>query len=246
MRLPAIFLFAMLASTPMLTHAADLQPLMCERGKLLLSEDFASGTLNKDWQVAKGKYEIVDGALKGTELAADNHPGVLNHALKARNLIAQFEIRFEGGKGASLSLNSSQGHVCRAAITPTGFTVNKDSRDKNKTDKAALLGSHPIAIKSGEWHTLLVEICGPEIVAQLDGPDHVAFGAHDGLDVDKATIRFPVTGDSIFIKNLRVWEAGTRNANWDATKKTLEAQRLKTPAKKAAGARSPGKNGAAK
>ncbi len=246
MRLTASILLMILASASTLSRADDLQPLMCERGKLLLSEDFASGTLGKDWQVAKGKYEIVDGALKGTELTADKHPGVLGHAIKARNLIVQFAIKFEGGKGAALSLNSSQGHVCRAAITPTGFTVNKDSRDKNQTDKAALLGSHPITIKPGEWHTLLVEICGPEMVAQLDDAEHVAFGAHDGLDVDKTSIRFPAIGDSIFIKNLRVWEAGPRNANWDATKKKLEAQRPKTPAKKPAAGRPRGKAGVSK
>lgn len=237
MRMSTSILMLSLAFTSTLAGAADLQPLMCERGKVLLSEDFASGTLGKDWQIAKGKYEIVDGALKGTELAADKHPGVLGHAIKARNLIVQFAFKFEGGKSTAMSLNSTQGHVCRAAITPTGFTVNKDSRDKNKTDKAAVLGTHPIAIKPGEWHTLLVEISGSEMVAQLDGAEHVAFGAHEGLDVDKASLRLPVSGESICIKNLRVWEAGTTKADWDATKKKLEAQRPKTPAKKPAPAR---------
>lgn len=234
MRLPAMILFVLLTITSAPNFAAEVQPLMCERGKSLLSEDFASGSLGKAWQVAKGKYEIVDGALKCMELPADNHPGVLAHAIKTRNLIVQFEVKFEGGKGTAMSLNSTQGHVCRAAITPAGIAVHKDSRDHGKTDKAALLGSNTVAIQSGQWHTVLVEICGPEIVAQLDGPEHVAFGSHEGLDVEKATIRFPASGDSIFLKNLRVWEAGPRNADWDTTKKKLEAQRPKTPAKKPA------------
>lgn len=233
MRLPTSILLITLTSTLNLV-ADDIKPLMCERGKSLMSEDFSSGTLSKEWQAAKGKWEIVEGALRGTELAADNHPGVLGHALKCHNIIAQFSVKFEGtGKSTALSFNDSHGHVCRATINVTGFTVNKDSRDHNKTDKPALLGAHKIAIKPGEWHTMLVEIYGKDMVAQLDGAEHVAFGANDGVDVDKTTIRFPASGDSIFIKNLRVWEAGPCKADWDETKKKLEAQRPKTPAKRA-------------
>jgi len=245
MRLFTVILLVLLASLATLGHAADLQPLMCERGELILSEDFSSGSLGKDWQVAKGKFEIVDGALKGAELPADDHAGVLAHAIKTRNLIVQFAVKFEGGKSTAMSLNSAQGHVCRATINPAGITVNKDSRDKNKTDKAAQLGTQRVAIQPGQWHTVLVEIRGPEIVAQLDGPQHATCGSHEGLDVDKTSLRFPVSGDAVFFKDLRVWEAGQPKATWDATKKKLESQRPTTPAKKPAAKRGAAKTGAA-
>lgn len=224
MRQFVVILFVAIATA---LQAEDLKPVMCERGKLLLSEDFATGPLGADWRVLKGKWEIADGALKGAELASDSHAAVLGRDLKCRNLIAQFSFKFDGAKSAAFSLNFAKGHVCRIAITPAGFTVQKDKAGKNTEDKAAKLDTVKCAFAPGEWHTMLVEVCGKEMLACVDGK-LAAFGAHDGIDVDKTSVRFPVVGDSVFIKNVRIWEAQPASG-WEAAKKKLEAARTKPP-----------------
>src|SRR4051794_33190173 len=54
-------------------HAADPAPKLAERGKQLFSDDMKAFD-TKSWSVAKGKWEAADGATKGAELPADNHP----------------------------------------------------------------------------------------------------------------------------------------------------------------------------
>lgn len=223
MRPFTVILFIVLAAT---LQAEDLKPLMCGRGQLLLSENFNNGPLGTDWQVAKGKWEIADGALKGGELEVDHHPAVLVRQLKCHNLIAQFEFKFTGAKAMAFSLNDQKGHVCRVTLTPAGFTVQKDKAGKNTDDKPARLDMLKCAIAPSEWHTMLVEVSGKEMLASVDGK-HTVFGTHEGIDVDKTSVRFPVSGDSIFIKNVRIWEAQS-TSGWETEKKVLESSRQKT------------------
>jgi hypothetical protein len=219
-----VLFFAMMSAG----YAGELKPLMCEQGKLLMSEDFTVGPLSQDWKVAKGKWDVVDGTLKGAELDADHHPAVLDHALKCHNLIAQFSFKFAGGKSMALSFNNTNGHVCRVTITPAGFTVQKDKAGKNTSDQPAKLDAVKYTFTPGEWYTMLVEICGREMLARVDDKN-MGFGSNDGVDVDKTSVRFPVAGDSVFIKNLRIWEAQIKS-DWDATKKKLKTDHPQQPA----------------
>ena len=63
-------------------YAADAVPepktQMTERGKLLFADEF-NQPLSKEWRSAKGKWEIVEGALKGAELKSDMHGAVTRH-----------------------------------------------------------------------------------------------------------------------------------------------------------------------
>ena len=68
------------------------------------------------------------------------------------------------------------------------------------------------------------------LLARLDG-ELVAFGANDGLDVDKASVRLVVSGEGAGFKDLQVWEA-TANKTWEATKTKLqEARKAREAAK---------------
>ena len=71
------------SSDPQQLRAALLGPKPAGRTALYDALALAADHL------AKGKWEIADGALKGAELPADQHPAVLGHELKCRNLIAQ-------------------------------------------------------------------------------------------------------------------------------------------------------------
>src|SRR5205814_10065220 len=84
--------------------ASEPKPLLTERGKLLVSDDF-NQTLSKDWKMGKGKWEIVDGALKGSELKADMHGATNRRTLAFQNVVIQYSFKLEGAKTTSLSIN---------------------------------------------------------------------------------------------------------------------------------------------
>ena len=200
---------------------SEAETLMCERGKLLLSDDLDK-PLGKAWKAAKGKWEIVGGSIQGAELAADMHGAVARVNLPHRNAVIQYSFKLQGAKTTSLSINDAKGHNSRVIITAAGFSARKDDHDHEGPDKAAVLQAVKTPIAAGEWHTLVIEIQGPDFLARLDGKQ-IAFGSHDAINVDKTNIGLTVGGESVSFKNLRIWEA-TAKSDWAATKAKLEAK----------------------
>lgn len=197
------------------------ETVMCERGKIVLSDDLDK-PLGKTWKAAKGKWELVAGSIQGSELAADMHGAVTRTNLSLRNAVIQYSFKLQGAKTTSLSINDAKGHNSRVIITPTGFSARKDDHDHEGPDKAAVLQAVKTPIAEGEWHTLVVEIQGPDFLARLDGKE-IAFGSHDAINVDKSNLGLTVAGESVSFKNLRIWEA-TAKSDWPATKAKLTAK----------------------
>ncbi len=199
--------------------AADPPPpqaRMLTPGKSLLTDDL-TGPLSADWKAAKGDWKAADGALRGAELKDDKHAAVVGRPVAFRDAIVEVAFKFDGAKAASLSLNAAKGHVCRVNLRPTGFSVQKDDQDgKNGPDKGAQLGSCDAPFKPGERHTLGLELRGPEMLATVDGK-HTAYGTHAAVDMDKASVRLTVSGESVQFKNVRVWE-GKPNPDWEKRK----------------------------
>lgn len=221
-RLAVLLLPLLCANTLTADPPVPLKTLMTERGKLLLADDFKK-PLGSDWFGKKGKWEIVDGALRGTERPEDMHGAVRRHTLAQHSLVIQYDFKLDGARQTTLSINGEKGHVCRVLIRPTGFTVQKDKDKKDTSSKPVALDTCQTAIKPDEWHTLLVEIHGEEMLACLDGKQ-VAFGSHKGIDVKKTNFGLTVAGESVSFRNLRVWE-GQANPSWKTTKAKLLAQK---------------------
>jgi hypothetical protein len=191
--------------------------LMTVPGKLLYSEDFTR-PISKDWRLGKGKWEIVYGVLRGSELASDMHGAVIRYPLAFDSIVIQYSFRLDGAKQTTLSINAEKGHISRVLVQPTGLSVKKDA-DKKKKDKGIVLGKVDTPISPGAWHTLVVELQGKEILANLDDK-HIAYGSHEGIDRKKANFGFTVAGASASFKNLRVWE-GRPNPAWETTRAKL-------------------------
>ncbi|HEY5314487.1 MAG TPA: hypothetical protein VIK18_18285 [Pirellulales bacterium] len=196
----------------------DSQTLMADRGKLLLGDDFSSLPA-KPWTMAKGRWEIVDGALQGAEIKSQMHGAVMRHPLAFDNAVIQYSFKLDGSKMTSFSINDPKGHNCRVTIGPNGFAVRKDDHDHAGPDKAVLLQNRAVKIEPGTWHTITIELLGPALLAQLDGGP-VAFGENPALDVKKSNIGLTVAGESASFKQLHIWEAKPR-ADWPAAKARL-------------------------
>jgi hypothetical protein len=233
MRLFAKSLFASFAATIALSmsssqavkaaetdNASEKPTVMTVRGKVLFRDDLAQ-PLAGGWVAAKGNWKVVQGAIQGTERPADYHAAAARHPLKFRNAVIQYSFKLDGAKATSLSLNDAKGHVCRVVITAQELSVRKDDHDKTGPDKAAVLKTHKVALEPGRWHTLLVEVQGPEMLARIDD-DTVALGSHQALDVEKSNFGLIVSGASVSFKNLVIWEAQP-NPGWSAVRDKLAA-----------------------
>ena len=210
-------------------RAADAKTLMTDRGALIFADDFSKAPA-APWRVAKGEWMTVDGAVQVRELKADMHGAVARRPVPHANFVVQYSFKLDGTKRTTLSINDAKGHCCRVLIDPAGLAVQKDSHDKNKVDKSAVLDRRLEPIAAGKWHTVVVEVLGGEMVASVDG-QIVAYGSHASIDVPKKDIGLTVAGESASFKDLQVWEAKP-NSSWETTKASLLKDRPKTAAAK--------------
>jgi len=164
--------------------------------------------------------------VRRTRSAADMHAAVMRHALPYETVLIQYSFKLDGAKQHTLSINSAKGHLCRLLIRADKIVLQKDDSDKDGPDMAVKFEERAVEIRPGEWHTVLVELCGKEMVARLDGK-HVGFGEHAALDVKKANLGLTVAGESVSFRDLRVWE-GEPSKDWASAKaKLLEARKTK-------------------
>ncbi|MBN9518154.1 hypothetical protein J0H58_06500 [bacterium] len=189
-------------------------------GKALVSDDLAA-PLGKEWKVAKGKWEVSGGAVRVAELPADMHGAVARRDVALRSAVIEYGFKLDGAKVTTLSVNGPKGHVCRVLVRPTGLTVQKDDQDGKKgDDKAVPLATVTTPVTAGEWHTLVVELRGADLLATLDGR-HTAFGSHPAIDAARTNLGLTVAGESASFRRLRVWEAEAVRPDWESTRAGL-------------------------
>lgn len=213
--------------------AAD-KPLLGVPGRLVYENALSAG-VPEGWTVAKGKWEAADGALRGAELAADNHGAAMRKTMPLQDFIIQFEVKLDGAKGTSLSINDPKGHLARISVAPTAVRVTKDDHDKTGPDKAAIFGALKADIQPGAWTTVRLEIVGDTMLGKAG--EIVACGTHEQLAGPKSNFGLTVAGETASFRNFKVWEA-TRNPDWDAVKAALPAcEPVPAPAPRPAAAR---------
>jgi hypothetical protein len=218
------------AEPPASEPTPDVKPLLTNHKRLLFREDFTEvphlrdkqNNIRGGWMSGKGTWEIRDGVLIGAENPADNHGGMLTKPrLAFHNAAVQVSFRLDGAKGLTLDANSFElGRIIAASVTSTELTL---SRSLAGGDKLEVLDKVPLQLEAGTWHVLLLEMQGRELVASIDGR-WTAFGAGERVDVDKTSVQFRIRGESVALKNLRLWET-TPNAEWESTKAKLQESR---------------------
>jgi hypothetical protein len=246
MKLTSLLIVTALAVSPAFAGENLPKTLMTERGKLLLSEDFArpvetatpsaaakgaaKGAAKKaaakaapapwtsGWRLRPGKWEFVGGAMKGTELKEDQHGAVARYPFQFKDAVIQYEVRLDGCRMTTFSVNDAKDHVCRVLINKDGFKAQKDDNDHAGPDKAKVFNNVALPIKPGEWKTVLIEIKGGEMVATIDGRSSA--GSDPLIATDKANFGFTVSGEGASFRNLRVWEA-LPNKDWERNKAKL-------------------------
>src|SRR5436190_24149166 len=65
-----------------------------------LVDEPLSDAPGKAWKVAKGKWQIVDGAWQGAELPEDKHGAVARMAINFTDAGIEFDFRLEGATGS--------------------------------------------------------------------------------------------------------------------------------------------------
>lgn len=170
------------------------------------------------WKAVKGKWELVDGALRGSELMADKHGAVTRLPIRLEDFVLEYEFKFEGARVTSLSINAVKDHMARISISPFMVTFQRDDNDHQGPDKAVLFARFKVDLKSGVWHKVRLEMVGDSMYGQVD--DWKAWGASELFKTPKTAPGFTVAGESVDFRNLIIREASL-NPGWKVIRSSL-------------------------
>jgi hypothetical protein len=207
--------FAVLISSLALSsHAADLEPTLGKKGKLLLEEKFDGGTVPTGWNKNTGVISVSDGALKAGELASDKHIGAFRKPLLVQDCAIQLDFKFEGATRLDVGFDPApgelkkKGHLFSLTLTPATWNLTEhvdkgDPKSKNKAHATA-----KTEFEKGKWYTLLLENKGNEVVARVDGKEPLRASSSD-FHVKKPGLVFRAggkDGQEVHLDNVKVWE----------------------------------------
>ena len=211
----AIFSLAVLLLVPLAgLRAADLEPTLGKKGALLLDEKFDGDTLPKGWHAKAGGLRVAGGALHASQKREAGSLGLFNCELPMQDAAIQIDFKFDGARGINVSVNpspgelSKHGHLFSVMITPAMWNITEHNDKSDRASRSKALASAPAKFAQGQWHTLLVEFKGGEVVARVEGREPLRASSRD-FSVKKPGIEFRVSGrdgGEVSFDNLRVWE----------------------------------------
>lgn len=223
--------------------------LMTTRGRLLASEDFAAAPAPftgkplgfasgfTGWRYNSsatggkgGRWEIANGEFRGIETPGANHPATASFGISYQDVIIQCEVRLndvpdEGRKYRSLFVKATDARdyvislsLGQGGLFLTPYDANKINPATKQREKVATVKLLK-PVKLNEWHTVVLEIRGDEVVGTLDGQSITL--SNPLIGTAKHSIMLGAGTEASFRK-LRVWEA-LPNAAWETNKAKLNA-----------------------
>lgn len=239
----------LLTTLCLVAKAEEPATLMTTRGKLLASEDFAVAPApftgkpvgfasgfsgwrynSSDAGGKGGRWEIANGEFRGIETPGANHPATASFGLTFEDVIIQCDVRLNGvpdegrtyrslfvkatdAKDYVISLSLGRGGLF---LTPyDADRINPATKQREKGTTVKLLKP----IKLNEWHTVVLEIRGDEVVGTLDGQSITL--SNPLIGTAKHSLMLGAGTEASF-RRLRVWEA-LPNAAWETNKAKLNA-----------------------
>lgn len=223
--------------------------LMTTRGRLLVSEDFtpplapvvgkpvgfASGFTGWRYNAGpaggkSGVWKLADGVFTGVESPGANHPATASFGFQFTDAVIQCEVRLndvpdEGRKYRSLFVKATDAkdYVIALSVGSGGlFLTPYDAERINPTTKQREKGTAGrvlTPVKLNEWHTVVLEIKGTEVVGTIDGKSTTL--SNPLIGTAKHSIMLGAGTEASF-RHLRVWEA-LPNEGWAAAKAALQA-----------------------
>lgn len=192
------------------------KPLLAIPGKVIY-ENKLDAAPAAPWKAAKGSWELVDGAWRGSEKPEDQHGAVTRLPNKLPDCVIEYEFRFEGGKSTGLSINAIKEHMARIMITPQWVSVQRDG-SHDGAQKPVVFARFAVNFTTGVWHKVRMEMVGDTILGQVD--ELIAWGRDDLFKQDRMVPGFTVGGQSVDFRNLSIREAAL-NPDWDGVRAAL-------------------------
>lgn len=189
----------------------------------LLRESFDSEELPPLFTEGQGDWKIVDGYLRGQQLAADNHTAFRKIYLDHQNVRYAYDLKLAGEVFHQLLINWGLAHIAKVVIrydeasiwkikeekkrrqmTELGHDQGHDPLQGNYTEPTTALSTVPLGLKPDTWYRVVIEMKDDQLSVQIDG--QTASGTHLGITEKKDNFGFQAGGltGQVSIDNITV------------------------------------------
>lgn len=180
--------------------------------KVVLKESFEQAELGDQWTISKGKWDLADGVLTGTEQAKDKHSAVIEYKAETGNTVYEFKFLFSK-KTESLDFDfapanddaDSSKSLFSLTITPNAWYLAKDNDGSSpKNSEPIIIARQDKEFQVDRWYTARVTTWGPFVTAKIDQRSTLT-GSAQKFATRKAAIMLRVSGGPVQIDEIHIW-----------------------------------------
>lgn len=183
-----------------------------ENSDVAVEDSFDRSELGKGWNSTTGDWKIVDGVLRGSEIAADKHSAATRRVVETKNAVYELKFRFiNNGKAFHFGFDPARGelkkkgHLFSVIVMPDSWKILKHiDKDRREEEPNETLAEQKTEFTPGEWYTLRVTTWGNYVTATIEGKKPLK-ASHPTFGVRKPTLVFRCMGDGVEIDDIRVW-----------------------------------------
>ncbi len=177
-----------------------------------VEDSFDRSELGKEWHINTGEWKIVDGVLRGREIADEKHSAAARRIVETKNAVYELKFRLTGdakafhfGFDPARGELKKKGHLFSVIITPASWKIMKHV-DKNRRDEDPneTLAEEKTEFDRDVWYKLRVTTRQNYVTASLEGKEPLK-ASHGTFGVKKPTLVFRCLGNGVEIDDIRVW-----------------------------------------
>lgn len=152
------------------------------------------------WKASIGSWEVRDGVLVGTEVAADKHAAASRYFIPITDGEVKFRFRRDSSQVISFGFDPAKGelkkkgHLFSVIVTGNAIMLKKHRDKANADSKDVTLDSVKTTTPSGEWTDVMLTLAGKTASASVG--EHVLTGTDDEFAVAKPGVVFRVSKGS--------------------------------------------------
>jgi hypothetical protein len=190
---------------PKKKEAPEPKTWMCKKGELLWHETFEGTAFSKDWHKGQGEWAVESGQLRGAEQPADKHHAYCSRKVTEPNAILQFAFKLDGAQWLGGFFDGKE-HVAALSISADMIRLRRMS-GIGPTSKSTEVDATKAKLDDKQWHTVVWEFYGDEMVATVDD-QHMALAKAEGLSMERLHLELNTAGGkSAFFKDVKIWKA---------------------------------------
>lgn len=177
-----------------------------------LEDSFDRTDPGEGWNATTGDWRIVDGVLRGSEIADEKHAAAIRRVVETENAVYELKFRFvDKGKAFHIGFDPARGelkkkgHLFSVIVTPDSWKVLKHvDKDRREEDPNETLAEQQTEFEIGTWYSLRLTTWENYVTARIEGKEDLK-ASHPTFGVKKPGLVFRCTGDGIEIDDIQVW-----------------------------------------